>query len=461
MKRVISLTICLALILSLCACASKPALSSDTPPDYTVLASAQYPVMAPYPIEMDYFNQKTGEFDDEGFYEVYKAWGDGKKAQMGYPERYTFFDGLKEYLTNSMSLFLSRSNGQNRAFSPLNTYMALSMLAELTGGESRSQILSLLGIEDIEQLRTQSSQVWNSSYCNDGATTSIPASSLWLDEDIEFNQSTMDNLAEYYYADAFMGEMGSEELNQALQDWLNEQTGGLLHEYVSDFELDSQTILALATTLYYRAKWADEFDPDNTAEGRFSILSADVETVPCDFMHQSRAKNYYWGEKFSAVSLRLENSGQMWLMLPDGDVPMDELLQDEEAMAFIRANGNWSKSKQLIVNLSLPKFDISSKLDLADGLKAMGITDVFDGSKSDFSPTMKNPEGMFVSKVEHAARVAIDEEGCTAAAYTAMALAGAGEPPTEEVDFVLDRPFLFVITGENSLPLFAGVVNRP
>ena len=58
-------------------------------------------------------------------------------------------------------------------------------------------------------------------------------------------------------------------------------------------------------------------------------------------------------------------------------------------------------------------------------------------------------------------RVAIDEEGCTAAAFTAMETCGAAMPPDEEVDFVLDRPFIFVITGDSGLPMFAGVVNHP
>ena len=34
-------------------------------------------------------------------------------------------------------------------------------------------------------------------------------------------------------------------------------------------------------------------------------------------------------------------------------------------------------------------------------------------------------------------------------------------PPEDEVDFVADRPFLFVITDNDNLPLFAGVVNQP
>lgn len=68
---------------------------------------------------------------------------------------------------------------------------------------------------------------------------------------------------------------------------------------------------------------------------------------------------------------------------------------------------------------------------------------------------------IFLSKADHAARVAIDEEGVTAAAYTVMMMAGTAAPPEEEMDFVLDRPFLFAITGADGLPLFVGVVNRP
>ncbi len=67
----------------------------------------------------------------------------------------------------------------------------------------------------------------------------------------------------------------------------------------------------------------------------------------------------------------------------------------------------------------------------------------------------------YVSKAEHAARVTVDEEGVVAAAYTVLAMSGAAAPPEDEIDFVLDRPFLFVITGAHGLPLFVGVVNQP
>ena len=40
-------------------------------------------------------------------------------------------------------------------------------------------------------------------------------------------------------------------------------------------------------------------------------------------------------------------------------------------------------------------------------------------------------------------------------------LVGAMKPPEEEVDFTLDRPFFFMITGEDGVPYFAGVMNDP
>ena len=60
------------------------------------------------------------------------------------------------------------------------------------------------------------------------------------------------------------------------------------------------------------------------------------------------------------------------------------------------------------------------------------------------------------SQVKHDARVTIDEKGCTATAYTVMMMAGAGRPPEDEVNFVLDKPFLFAITNRSQL----GVVSH-
>jgi len=463
MKKIIAFVLALCLLCSMAGCAN-PTDSNNPSADNTelkpyALALATYPEMAHYPNEMEFMDQKTGEFDDEGFDKVYEAWREDRNTQRDQPEGYA--DGLEVFFDSSIREFLSSSDGANKVYSPINVYMALAMLAEITDGESRQQILDLLGINSIESLRTQADSVWNAHYSDDGAVTSILANSVWLNDSVKYTQSTMENLTEYYRASSFSGEMGSEAYNEALRSWINAQTGGLLEEQASGLSMDPEVIMALASTIYYRAKWSSEFSENRTEKGQFHLLSADDETVECDFMHKSDAMEYYWADQFAAVSLGLRGDGRMWFLLPDEGVSLDELLNDDQTMEFIRGANDWEDKKHLIVNLAVPKFDVASDIDLRGGLMALGITDVFDGAISDFSPMTENADGIFVSKAEHAARVAIDEEGVTAAAYTVMMEAGAAMPPDEEVDFILDRPFLFVIESHDGLPLFVGTVNTP
>lgn len=450
MKRALALLLAALSVFSLTACTQQGAANTGR----YQLAAAQYPQMAQYPDESK-FIKLDGDFDSEGFSEVFDAWQTDRRKQLDQSEGYT--DALDGYLRTVIPQLLTDETGENKACSPINIYMALAMLAEITDGESRAQLLALLGSSDLDALRAEASAVWNANYCDDGAVTSILASSLWLNDQINFKQETMDALAQYYYASSFRGEMGSAAFDRALQEWINQQTGGLLEEQASGLTMDKETILALATTIYFRAKWDGEFSEERTSPDTFHARSGDMT---CDFMHQGGTNTYYWSDRFSAVAKRLENSGAMWFLLPDEGVTPEELLADEATLDFLLSGGESAESKYLIVNLSVPKFDIASDLDLTDSLKKMGIADVFDPAISDFSPMTDDTEA-YLSQAKHAARVAIDEEGVTAAAYTVMMMCGAGAPPEEEVDFVLDRPFVFAITGVDGLPLFVGVVHQP
>lgn len=420
----------------------------------SALAVAAYPEMAPYPSEADYL-KANGDIDMDAWRACYDAWRADRKARLDQPEGYD--SGLEGYYTAALRQFLGDSGTENKVCSPLNIYFALGMLAELTDGSSRQQILDLLGQDGIEALRTQARALWNANYSDDGLLTSVLASSLWLNQDVPFVQSTLDTLADTYYASSYQGEMGSAEFNQALQAWLNDQTGGLLKDAAGQIELDAETVLALATTVYYRGRWAQEFNPDNTAPDLFHAPDGDVK---CDFMRSSSSGSYCWGDQFSAVGRQVENGGTLWMVLPDEGVSVDQLLADQQVMDFLLSGGAWDNQKYLIVNLSLPKFDVSGQLDLIEGLQAMGITDVFDPAVSAFTPMTEAVEDISVTQATHAARVAVDEEGVTAAAFTAMAMGGSGMPE-DEVDFTLDRPFLFVLTSAAGQPLFAGVVNQP
>lgn len=417
-----------------------------------LIAAPEYPEMAPYPDESRYYI--TNDWD--AFSLEYEAWRADQKAQRDQPAGYA--DSLENYFLTGIPTLLSGNGEGNSVCSPLNIYMALAMLAETTGSSSRQQILDLLGAGSIEALRTQAGQVWNAHYMADSASSSLLANSLWLENGLQYDANTVRTLADSYYASIYQGDLGSETMNEALRGWLNEQTGGLLEDQVQNISMPQETILALASTIYYRAKWTDAFSEGNNTEDIFHAPSGD-RTVT--YMNRTLAYGpYYWGEDYGATYLNLEDGSKMWLILPDEGYSPEDILASGHALELLLGDYYNAENKAAIkVHLSLPKFDVVSDMKLNEKLEALGITDVFSAS-ADFSPILPE-DAACLDTASHAARVKIDEEGVEAAAYTVMMASGAAMPPEDEVDFVLDRPFLFVITSHDNLPLFAGIVNEP
>lgn len=371
------------------------------------------------------------------------------------PDDITTPGGCFEALT---AQFLSGAGEENAVLSPVNIYMALAMLAELTDGESRAQLLDLIGSQDIEAVREQAQAIWRACSMDVEEIQCVLASSVWLRDDQGYVQETMDTLANTYYASSYRGEMGSGEINRAIQSWLNEQTRGLLKEQAATIETDPLTVLLLATTIYYSAQWTDEFNEERNYTDVFHAPSGDVDA---EYMYSGRFMDYYSGDGWGAVRLPLRGGNGMWFILPDEGVSMDALLQNEDVMRLMSA-GEADGGEYARVYFSVPKFDIASQLDLTEGLMELGVADVFDPDVSDFTPmTTDTDVPIYVSEATHAARVKIDEEGVEAAAFTVLDAPTSMAPSDEEIYFTLDRPFLFAISSQDGLPLFAGVVNRP
>ncbi len=207
---------------------------------------ASYPECAPYPSEADL----DGDFSQEKE-ENYKAmlakWVREREERVSRSGNYQ--DDLYSFYKTTMQEFLVRGENTNRIYSPLNLYMALSMLTELTDGDSRTQILNLLDAPDLSAVRERAAALWTANYCDDGMVTSLLANSIWMRQGVPFIQETMQTLADTYYVSSFQGEMGSEAFTRAFHSWLNAQTGGLLSDQVGNLEMDKNTVLELASTI--------------------------------------------------------------------------------------------------------------------------------------------------------------------------------------------------------------------
>ncbi len=368
--------------------------------------------------------------------------------------------GLTDFFSQSMVQTLSGSE-ENATFSPVNLYMALCLMAELS--DSNEQILELLNARDREGLREQASLIWNATYRDKGDQTLL-ANSVWLDKGLSYNNDVMNTLAAHYYTDVYKGNLQSARIGNEIKKWLNGNTGRMLKSDVDDLQVDPMTVLLLYSTVYYQAKWSSEFSKSMNTQGKFHSPVGDVD---CTYMNKKLMQTYYyWAEDFGAVSLGLKDGSRMWILLPDEDKTTDDVLSGTEFSSLLFED-DYESCKYMLVNLSLPKFDIRASGDLKEDLQAMGVTDVFSPETADFSGTLYSHRDFgsdfapYFSAVNQATRVAIDEKGVTAASYIELPMAGAAQPPEEIIDFIVDRPFVFVVTNRYDVPLFAGVVNEP
>ncbi|MDO5547045.1 MAG: serpin family protein [Eubacteriales bacterium] len=421
-----------------------------------LVAEAEYPELPQQPSEQAWMDGELTEeeFDEqnEAYYEAYDA------LQREQPDS-AYLDGLQGFTGSTMEQILSGEKVENVVYSPANLYMALAMLSETAKGNSQKQILDLLGVEDTDTMREQTGRIWKQLYNNGAYTKTLLANSIWLNSELSFHADIVDRLAKDYFASTYQAVMGDKETEQAIAKWIDENTGNLLQKETQGIELDKNTIMALYSTLYFYDQWAIQFDENKTAPDTFT--TAGEKEMQTDFMHLTGHGAFVRGDGYSKASLYFSGATSMTFVMPDEGTTIDQLLGDPETVATLFHTEEEQEEYGEIV-WSIPKFDVSSHRALNKDLQALGVSDIFHPGTANFTPLTEEQEAA-ISRIDQAARVKIDENGCEAASYTEIVMAGEADVVEELPSFTmnLNRPFLFVISGTDNLPLFVGVVNQP
>ena len=102
--------------------------------------------------------------DDESYWAAYDIWK--AEADKRNDIKKIAAVSLSPFFTKASEEFLVSEDNENVIWSPINAYIGLSMLAEITDGDTRKEILNLFGTEDIESLRNQVTAVWEAVYKN-------------------------------------------------------------------------------------------------------------------------------------------------------------------------------------------------------------------------------------------------------------------------------------------------------
>ena len=361
---------------------------------------------------------------------------------------------------STLSLELCRQLGEktdNWLVSPFSLQCALGMLSNGAAEETHDEILYTLGLSQYsqEEVNTYFKKLIEGLHTVNSAITVKTANSVWGNAEVPLKEDFQKMNIENYSAMVSQLDFSDPSAVDQINAWCNQTTEGLIPSILD--EVNPTATVYLLNSLYFKARWESEFAPEKTQEGDFNTSSGKV--VKAHFMQTQRMAAYVENEWFTSTSLSYQNDSYvMRLILPQPEISIDQVLQ-----ALSESDENlWKNTILADINLKMPRFTLENKMDLTPTLQALGMKKAFTNG-ADFSSM--SDISTYISLVQQATRLKVDEEGSEGAAVTVIGgyLSDLMRPlPEEEVAFFLDRPFLFqIIESSTGTVLFMGQVGSP
>ena len=357
---------------------------------------------------------------------------------------------------------------ENVVLSPVSVYAGLSLAAACAQGETQTQLLSALGV-DQAQLSAGFSPFYRSLTANaeDDAgklhTRLHLANAVYVNEGTQTKNACLDALASDFFCNSYAADFMNDNYsaNEAVRRFVREETNGLID---SRFLLPEETVFALVNALYLKDAW-NIYGDDLPSAGDmvFSDRYGNGASVP--FLRgYYTAGRAYEGETFTSFHADTYAGYQIRFLLPQEGCTADEIFTEEniaELAAVTDYNAVDEENRiRYYTRCLFPAFRDGCDADAREVLEEdFGVTDLFSPETCDL--TALTDDAAFCTGVRHIAALRVDEKGIEGAAATVLPAAGSPGPDEYEevyLDFTVDRAFVFLLTDRCGTILFAGII---
>lgn len=347
---------------------------------------------------------------------------------------------------------------QNIFISPYSAALALQMLANGAAGQTKAEMQEVLKINGFppDELNAAGRELNHSLLSQPDVTLDL-ADSIWFQKGFALKPDFVSANKKYFQAELAPVDFLTPESADVINQWAEKKTRGKITGVVS-FPFPPLTKVVLANAIYFKGKWAEPFDTNETRPRDFYMPDGTVKQAP--MMSQRKNFSYQGGDGFQAVKLPYTGGRlEMILFLPATNSSPEKLLA-----GFSGANWN----NEILLRFSdregtvvFPKFKLDYDVTLNGPLAALGMRQAFDPGTANFSALADEP--LFVGQVKQKSFVDVNEEGTEAAAVTTVEMESmAIFRPLPPFEMIVNRPFFFVIEdNQTGAILFMGIVNNP
>lgn len=354
-------------------------------------------------------------------------------------------------------LFGQLDNGRdNLNYSALSIYNLLYALLKGAQGQTKDQLCKALGLTDSEEVDRQLAAIISN--------TENMTNSIWYKDTLLLLPDYRKKILAFDFMLKPRDFTRTADTRKTINSFISKNTKGLIPEFLKE-DLDPQTRFVLLNTLYFEQKWKNAFNTHNTWDRTFYKNKDTKLTVP--MMTQTKTFKYCQDKDFQALELEYEDQRySMIIFLPwNKEYDFSTINPNQLARDFYRND----KAHYESVEVTIPKFDLTSTYDLVPVLEAMGISDIFNPAKAELPNIVMNKKGplagqenLFVDTAIHQVRIIVNEKETKAAAVTMFASKATSAAPREPIYFTADHPFVYVIRDKKlNLNLFTGIIRNP
>ncbi len=351
---------------------------------------------------------------------------------------------------------LNAEDAQSNVFiSPLSISTALSMTYNGAGGSTKKAMADTLGYSNSQMDALNSSYKNLIGYLNnvDKKVKLNIGNSIWINEGQQIKDAFIDTNKDNFNAQVDMLDFSKASSADTINKWIKDATSGKIDKMITP-PIPSDVVMYLINAIYFKGEWTNQFERDQTFDAKFTDGSGLKQDIK--MMNRKGKAEYARGNDYKAV--RLPYGGgktSMYCILPDESIGINEFAGSMDVEKWNEIKNGVKETDDLL--LRIPRFGIEYGIKkLNDILISMGMGEAFDSS-ADFSGIR---EGLFISKVLHKAVIEVNEEGSEAAGATVVAMNESA--PANPMEFIADRPFLFVISEDvTGSILFMGKMYNP
>lgn len=367
-------------------------------------------------------------------------------------------NNLEKFALELIYSFANQS--ENILISPTRLMFALAYIYTISDVESKNKILNLLGYEDKEDLHKNlsTSIIMPTeeipSYYNEKDIKDFcmeVSSSIWIDKDIDLTQTVKES-SDRWGVDIIRANFSSKETKKRISEYVMEHTHKLIRNF--NYPLDSLTKAVILDCMFFKAKWRMTFDTEDTYKDIFYGKDFNNEV---HFMKvRLRVGKYYSCRAFHAIELDYrcpceERNYSMRIYLPIKGKKCEDvikrILNKKESIVF--------EIKPVI--LDLPKYSISTEINLSNFLKEHGLP----LQKVKVNLSEDNIPEFVIDDVIQKSSLRVTEKGTEAgtSTYTSVML---GLPrKIKYINMKVNSPFVFEIIERNSgSRLYSGIINN-